>query len=69
MGYTTDSRRDLYQALDNISFSKIEAFHRKQFSGQPYAYCVLGDTSKMDMEALRKLGRVELVPMEELFGY
>lgn len=69
MGYATDSRRDLYQALDNLSFSSIEAFHHKQFSGQHYAYCVLGDTSRMDMEALRKVGRVVQVPMEELFGY
>ncbi|KXK51251.1 MAG: insulinase family protein [Chlorobi bacterium] len=69
MGYATDSRRDLYESLDRLNFASIATFHRKQFSGQPYAYCVLGDTSKMDMAALRKLGRVVEVPMQELFGY
>jgi hypothetical protein len=68
-GYDTDFRKELYEKVSNMTLKDITGFQTRYIKNKPLTYCILGDTKDLDLEALRKIGTVTVLPQEEIFGY
>ena len=68
-GYTTDSRKELFEKIPNMTLKDVKAFQEKYIKNKPFTYCILGDTKDLDMDALKKIGPITTLTQEEIFGY
>ncbi|MCD8302705.1 MAG: insulinase family protein [Prevotellaceae bacterium] len=64
-----DPRAAEYQTLQSLTLDDLTAFHQMNVQGRTYTTLVLGDEQELDMEALRSLGEVRRVSLEDIFGY
>ena len=68
-GYTTDTRKELFEKIPSMTLKDVKAFQEKYIKNKPFTYCILGNTKDLDMEALKKIGPVTTFTQEEIFGY
>ncbi|MCF8358504.1 MAG: insulinase family protein [Prolixibacteraceae bacterium] len=68
-GIDYDIRKDVYEAAKTMTIGEFETFFDENIKGQDFTYMVLGKKDKLDKKALKKLGNVEELSLEELFGY
>jgi predicted Zn-dependent peptidase len=68
-GYDYDSRKDVFEKVNNITLTDVEAFQEKYVKNRSYTYCILGDTADIDINVLNTLGKVQKLTQEEIFGY
>ena len=62
-------RKELYAQADKITFSDIKKFHQTDLANKSYTYCIVASKDKVKMEDLEKIGTVQTISLEELFGY
>lgn len=58
LGYGHDPGADLLHALDTLGIDDIMAFYRDHVRQQPRALIVVGNKRMLDMDRLRRMGRV-----------
>ena len=68
-GYTTDSRKDIYDNVQNMTINDVLTFQQEYVKGRPYTYCILGDSKDLDLKSLEKIGKIKKLTKEEIFGY
>ncbi|GHV49347.1 zinc protease [Bacteroidia bacterium] len=69
MGYETDRRKEIFAKVPGFTLEDVKAFQQKYVKDRPYTYYILGDIKDLNMEALKKLGSVTVLPQTEIFGY
>jgi predicted Zn-dependent peptidase len=69
LGLNSDYRKQVYAAVNKLSFDDVKLFHDKNLAHKPYTYCILGSEKNIKMDDLKKFGEVKKVSLEELFGY
>ncbi len=68
-GLNYDVREDVYKALQEIDFARLEMFFYAHVANRPKTYLVMGNREQVDMEVLENLGEVTELSLEEIFGY
>ncbi|MES2765035.1 MAG: insulinase family protein [Bacteroidota bacterium] len=68
-GRDYDIRKNVYEEAPNLDYSKLEQFHAQYVKGQPHTLLVLGSKDKISMDELSKLGKVQVLTLEDIFGY
>ena len=68
-GYTTDSRIDLYDAIPNMTLADVITFQQKYVKDKPRVYCILGNLHDLDTKSVSKIGKIQKLSQEEIFGY
>ena len=68
-GYAGDERKEMYAKADKVTFSDIKKFHQADLANKAYTYCVVASKDKVKIEDLKKIGDVQTISLEELFGY
>jgi predicted Zn-dependent peptidase len=68
-GLDYDIREENYQVLQEMTFEDLKAFFDQNIKGSSYTYLVIGNENMMKLDELEKLGAVEVLSLEELFGY
>lgn len=64
-GYETDPRAEQKDIIDHLSMDDLRAFHRQHIAGKPAIWCIVGNKSRIDMEALRQFAPIiELKPSD-----
>lgn len=69
LGYDYDRRRDLFETLPSVTLDDIEKFQKENIKGRTYYYGILAKPENIDIEVLKKLGRVVILTTEDIFGY
>lgn len=69
LGVDHDTNADVFKALPTTSLADIIAFQQNNVKGRKYSYAILGKIEDLDIDALRKLGRVVILSTEDIFGY
>ncbi len=69
LGLTTDNRKFIYESLKDIQFIDIQHFHDKYVANQPFTYCVVASKERVNRSELDKIGPVEELSLEQIFGY
>jgi predicted Zn-dependent peptidase len=68
-GYTTDSRKELYEKIPGFTLADVKTFQQQYIKDKPLTYCILGDTKDLDMKTLQSLGKITILKQEDIFGY
>ncbi|NIK93262.1 insulinase family protein [Mangrovimonas sp. CR14] len=68
-GIDYDLRKSIYEAVDMIDFEQIKDFHNQKVANKFYTYCIVGSKDHITTEDLEKIGELQMVSLEELFGY
>ena len=68
-GLDHDIRKDIFEALPSITLDKIVDFQKANVAGRTYYYGILAEPGNIDVEALRKLGKVVILTQEDIFGF
>jgi len=68
-GYTKDSRKEIYDNVQNMTLDDVVAFQQQYVKERPYTYCILGDSKDLDLKSLEKIGKIKKLTKEEIFGY
>ncbi len=57
-GFTSDPKEAAYEAYNDMNFDDIVKFYETNVKGRPIMVTIYGDTSRFDIDRLRKLGKV-----------
>ncbi len=68
-GIDYDVRKEQYEAIQNMTLESLNTFFAEHIKGKKFSFLVIGNKAEMDMESLEKLGPVQELSLEELFGY
>jgi predicted Zn-dependent peptidase len=68
-GLDYDLRKDNYVKYSSLKMDDIYNFHQQKLAKQPYTYCIIASDKKINLEDLKKYGELQVVGLEELFGY
>ncbi len=68
-GVDYDLRKDVYEAVPNMTMADLKAFHEEYIKDGQYNIMVIGKTDGLDMEALKSYGPIKTLSLEEVFGY
>lgn len=69
LGESVDSRIKLYNDVQTMSLKDVVDFQKKWIKNRTYTYCILGDEKELDMESLEKIGPIQRLTQEDIFGY
>ena len=69
MGVDHDMRKDIYESLGKMTYADVQKFYEENYHNKFYSYCVMGSRDKIKTEDLEKFGRVQELPLKEIFGY
>lgn len=68
-GLDYDIQEEIYKQLQTTEFEDLQTFFDENIKNKSYVYSVIGNKSMVDMDALKKLGPVKTLTLEEIFGY
>ncbi|MDR0755181.1 MAG: insulinase family protein [Prevotellaceae bacterium] len=69
MGVDYDRNKLLYENVQNMTLADVKAFQEKWIKGRTYFYGILSNSKELDMNKIRKIGKVKFLKQEEIFGY
>lgn len=69
LGIDKEERQTVYEALPSLTLADVVKFQQENAKGNTYYYGILGDPDDLDMEALKKIGKVVMLTTEDIFGY
>ena len=68
-GLDYDLNKEVYQAIKTMDVAALKNFFDQNIKGKNYTFLVLGNRNDVDLNALKKLGPVKELKLEEIFGY
>jgi zinc protease len=69
LGFDYDMRSDMYKDIQNLNLDKTTAFFNQEVKTKQYNTAIISKKESLDFEALKKLGTIEEVTLEEIFNY
>lgn len=68
-GLNYDVRKVIYEKAKTMSLADIHKFFNEHVKGKKFTYLVIGKKEEMRLDVLQKLGPVQELSLQELFGY
>ncbi len=68
-GLNRDLNKDVYEAVPNLTYTDLENFQKTYYTNKPFTYIIMGSKDKLKMSDMEKLGKVQVLTLEEIFGY
>jgi zinc protease len=69
LGFDYDVRSTIYKDIQGLTLEKTDDFFSKEVKTKKYNTAIIGKKESLDLEALKKLGDIEEVTLEEIFNY
>ena len=69
LGLSEPSYRAVFEKAQNATLADVVATQQKWIKDRHYTYAILGDIKDLDTKYLATLGPVQVVSLEEIFGY
>ena len=69
LGLDEPAEKAVFQQVQTMKLSDVAATQQKWIKDRHYTYAILGDIPDLDMDFLSTLGPVEIVSLEDIFGY
>ena len=69
MGLSEPLTKQVYETVQGLTLDDIVKFQQEWVKGRDYCYAVLGDIDDLDTRFLSTLGPVEVLSLEDIFGY
>ncbi|WKK64662.1 M16 family metallopeptidase [Lutimonas zeaxanthinifaciens] len=68
-GLDYDIREKMYKEIEEMTMADLSNFFTSNIKGQNYSVSVIGNKKDLDMQALKKLGKVHEMDIDYLFNY
>ncbi len=68
-GIQNDNREELYNAIKNMTLQDLKLFFDNNIKGENYNVMVIGNKKDIDFKALKELGEIQEMDIDELFNY
>lgn len=69
MGVTEPRNKKVYEVLPSLTLEDVKKTQEEWVKDRTYTYGILGDIKDLDTKYLKTLGPVEILTLEEIFGY
>ena len=69
LGIDYSLSKKIYEAVPSLTMDDVVKFEQKTMAKKPYRYIILGDEKQLDMKALEKIGPINRLTTEDIFGY
>jgi predicted Zn-dependent peptidase len=69
LGVDHDLNADLFAKLPGFTLQDVVNFQQSNVKGRNYTYAILGNAGDIDIESLKKFGRIVMLSLEDIFGY
>lgn len=69
LGIEEPMTRLIFEKVQDLELSDVVATQQKWVKDREYVYAILGDIKDLDTNYLKTLGPVEVVTLEQIFGY
>ena len=69
LGITEPREKQIFETVQTLTFEDVKATQEKWVKDRTYVYGVLGDIKYLDTKYLNTLGPVQVLSLEEIFGY
>lgn len=67
LGLNIDPRKERFEKLNSANIESFEKFYTDKIQSKPILFSIVGDSGKIDMKELQKLGKVKQVEAKTLF--
>ncbi|MEN8187751.1 MAG: insulinase family protein [Bacteroidota bacterium] len=68
-GMDDDNLEEIYNEVQNMTMEDLKFFFDENIKGGDYTALVIGNKNDMDLNALKKLGKIEELDIDYLFNY
>ncbi|CAM1354077.1 M16 family metallopeptidase [Tenacibaculum insulae] len=68
-GIDNDHREAMYNTIKNMKMEDLKAFFDKNVKGESYNVMVIGNKKDLNVESLKKLGKIKELDVDYLFNY
>ena len=68
-GIDYDNREEMYNEIQKMTMDDLSNFFKNNVKGQDYSVSVIGNKNDVDLKALEKLGKVQVMDVDYLFNY
>lgn len=68
-GVSESRSKKVYEKLPELTLEDVKNTQKKWVEGRTYSYGILGDIKNLDTDYLKTLGSVEILTLEDIFGY
>ncbi len=68
LGLSGDPRRDRFKIVEEAEIKTLEEFYNKSIKPKAKLLSIVGDSNKIDLKELEKIGTVTLIKEEQLFN-
>ena len=69
LGVTEPREKQIYEVAQTLTLDDVKAAQDKWVEDRTYVYGILGDIKDLDTKYLKTLGPVQVLSLEEIFGY
>ena len=69
LGIDYDIRKDIYESIPGYEINDVLEFQKNYIKDNKYVILVLGDEKELDLKTLESYGKVQILTLEEVFGY
>ena len=69
LGITEPRNKQIFEVAQTLTLDDVKATQQKWVKDRTYAYGILGDLKDLDTAYLQTLGPVQVLTLEEIFGY
>ena len=69
LGITEPRSKQIFEVAQTLTFDDVKATQQKWVKDRTYVYGILGDIKDLDTDYLQTLGPVQVLTLEEIFGY
>ncbi len=66
-GYKEDPRIKRYDNYEKIEFNEIVDFYNKTIKGKPWIITIVGDSKRIDLDKLKKYGKLKIIKKSDIF--
>ena len=69
LGVEQPRQKQIFEVAQNMTLEDVKAAQQKWVKDRTYVYGILGDIKDLDTKYLRTLGPVQVLTLEDIFGY
>ena len=69
LGIDNDNREQIYNTIKKMTLKDLKVFFNKNIKGESYNVMVIGNKKDLNIESLKKLGKIKELDIDYLFNY
>jgi len=68
-GLETNVNKKVYEIVQKMDLDDLEMFFNGNIKGKKFSICVIGNEDHINKDVLKSMGEVNVLNLEEIFGY